>query len=305
MGIWEHAHTNAVPSLDLIGSHCPYCRVPLREYEADWDEPRYVEHTSSFDSVWLCPLCGWWHTYRQTQGSILGNDIGPNGEKGPYGTLIMASTGVLKNLSLRDIEVPIEEVRAFLTARYDRRFEVHPSLMERTVASVFSDLGYSALVTGRSGDNGIDIVLSDNGTDLVGVQVKRHKDRIAVEQIRSLAGALVLGGYTRGMFVTTSSFQAGASRTVATFADRGLPIELVDASRFLDTLRVAQLNSYSERAIDDLPFSQAPTMCIARCFYSCNNETDVFQFDYPRPAPWATPAVDGYKAVSEILAEPE
>jgi restriction system protein len=289
MGIWEHAHTNAVPNLDLIGSHCPYCRSPLREHLADWGEPQYAEHTWSIDTVWLCPVCGWWHTYRQTQGSVLGNDVGPNGETGPYGTLFMASAGVLKNLSLRDIEAPIEEVRAFLTARFERRFEVHPSLMERTVASVFSDLGYSALVTGRSGDDGIDIVLSDSRSDLIGVQVKRYRDRIAVEQIRSLAGALILGGYTRGMFVTTSSFQAGASRTVATFADKGLPIELVDAPRFLDSLRVAQLNSYSERAIDDLPFNQAPTMCIARCFYACSRESDVFRFDYPRPAPWASP----------------
>jgi restriction system protein len=289
MGIWEHADTNAAPALELVHTNCAYCGSALREHLTEWPEPQ--EGTVSIDSIRLCPACGWWLTTRQIQGTILGDDErGPNGERGPYGSLLMASAGVLKNLSLTDIAVPVEEVRAFLTACYERRFEVHPMLMEKTVASVFADLGYSAVVTGRSGDNGIDIVLSGHQDELVGVQVKRFRGRIAVEQIRALAGALLLGGYTRGIFVTTSSFQAGAQRTAARFGGRGKPIELVDAPRFFHALRLAQLNSYSELAAEDLVFSRAPTACIARSFYSCNAATAFFQFDKPRPAPWALAA---------------
>jgi len=173
---------------------------------------------------------------------------------GPHERRVFAATACLRQLSLDDLSVPIEDVRAYLAAKYDARLQVHPRRFEEVVGSVFTDHGYRARVTAYSGDDGLDVILDRPDGAVVGVQVKRYKDRISVEQIRSLAGALILNGVTRGMFVTTSTFQSGAQHTSARFADRGLPIELVDAPSFLEALHIAQRNRYATRDDTDAPF---------------------------------------------------
>jgi restriction system protein len=152
---------------------------------------------------------------------------------------IRGKAASLRELDLTDISQPIAEVRRYLLAKYDARFNVHPRLFEETVASVFRDLGYDTQVTGYSGDGGIDVVLRGQA-DTIGVQVKRYRSTIKVEQIRSLAGALMLAGITAGVFVTTSSFQAGAPRTVARYRDRGMRIDLVNADAFFAALGFVQ-----------------------------------------------------------------
>lgn len=150
--------------------------------------------------------------------------------------------------------MPIGDVRDYLAARYDARFQIHPKKFEDVVASVFRDLGYRSRVTAYSGDDGIDVILDDPQGELIGVQVKRYKDNIKVEQIRSLAGALKLNDLTKGIFVTTSSFQAGAERTTRKFRERGLPIQLIDAPRFLEALHIAQRKRYQTRSDEGAPF---------------------------------------------------
>ena len=80
----------------------------------------------------------------------------------------------------------------------------------------------------------------------IGVQVKRYKKerRIEAEQIRSLAGALMQGGHTKGIFVATSNFRRGAKETAHDLKAVGLPIELINAERFLKMLGIAQQNSF-------------------------------------------------------------
>jgi restriction system protein len=54
-------------------------------------------------------------------------------------------------------------------------------MFEETVASVFRSLGYDATVTAYSGDGGIDVILH-KGEERIGVQVKRYRNSISVEQ---------------------------------------------------------------------------------------------------------------------------
>jgi restriction system protein len=147
----------------------------------------------------------------------------------------------LKLLDLRDIDAPLADVRAYLAARYEQRFTMNTTLFEQTVASVFRDLGYEARAVGRSGDDGIDVVLDGPDGSTIGVQVKRYKGRIGVHQIRELTGALVINKLTRGIFVTTSDFESGAPRTAALSESEGKPIELYNADRFYDALKLSQL----------------------------------------------------------------
>lgn len=87
------------------------------------------------------------------------------------------------------------------------------------------------------------MILESAGVE-IGVQVKRYRNRIKVEQIRALAGALVLRGLTKGVFVTTSDFQRGVDTTTRRYAARGIGIELLNSERFYDALRLGQLTSF-------------------------------------------------------------
>lgn len=92
-----------------------------------------------------------------------------------------------------------------------------------------------ATVTSYSNDGGIDAFLMKDD-ETIGVQVKRYGKQIEVEQIRALAGALVLKGLTKGIFVTTSTFRSGAKKAIGEYKYRGYKIELIDADRFLSML---------------------------------------------------------------------
>jgi restriction system protein len=89
------------------------------------------------------------------------------------------------------------------------------------------------------------VILRHSDGTTTGIQVKRSRNPIDVEQLRSLAGALVQGGHVSGVFVTTSRFTSDARRAATTFESRGYPIELFDANRFLDALHISQRPAYA------------------------------------------------------------
>jgi hypothetical protein len=128
-------------------------------------------------------------------------------------------------------------------------------LFEEVVASVFRDLEYKVVVTGFSADGGVDIVLHGSSDHVVGVQVKRYRSEIKAEQIRSLAGALVLGGQTRGVFVTTSDFSRGAKDTARKYSELGVQIELINAQAFYDALGLVERQKTSEIDEELAPFA--------------------------------------------------
>ncbi len=51
---------------------------------------------------------------------------------------------------------------------------------------------------------------------------------------------MVLDGYTRGIFVTTSRFQGGAEGLRRKAAVRGIQLELMDAAKLFDLLKLSQ-----------------------------------------------------------------
>lgn len=106
--------------------------------------------------------------------------------------------------------------------------------------------GVEARATAYSGDRGIDVILEGCDGTTIGIQVKRYKQerRIEAEQIRSLAGALMQGGHTRGIFVATSNYRSGANQAAGDLTAIGLPIELINAEGFLKMLGIAQHNSF-------------------------------------------------------------
>lgn len=180
----------------------------------------------------ICPACGWWLAEDR---AVL------PAKRWQHWAVTLASAPVLEELALDDIDAPLQQVRRYLVRKFESRLSMHPRLLELTVASVLGDFGYSAYATAYSNDGGVDVILEDNSGSRIGVQVKRKKDAVQVEQIRAFLGALVLGGYTRGVYVSTSRFSRGAREAVRHSTQTAIPIELIDAGRFFDMLGYAQL----------------------------------------------------------------
>lgn len=183
----------------------------------------------------ICKVCGWWHIEKI---------VDLFAQKWQIWQIIYGCSGVLQNLDLRDVRLELEEIRNFLSARYQHRFSVNPRRFEETVCSVFKSNGYSAVVTGFTHDGGIDVVLESQKGSHIGIQVKRYKNNIQVEQIRSFVGALILGGFTKGIYVTTSGFSLTSNKLIHN--NLPVPIELMDANRFYDALKIAQVNDFNQ-----------------------------------------------------------
>jgi restriction system protein len=243
MSIWTYAPASTSSPLaeEAVRARalvlCVFCKAQMIElanasvanpgFPTDWSERR----------ARCCPVCGWWVLREERHG---------RDAAGAYAyTSMYGSTGILKQLSMPPSAAPLNELRQYLAAQYADRHKVDPTVLEHVVASVYRGHGYlNVRVVGRTGDEGIDIVMEGPGDALIGVQVKRYRDKILADQIREFTGSLVLQGLTRGIFVTTSSFTAGAEAVAAKAEARGLAIELVDAARFYDALGIAQRAMY-------------------------------------------------------------
>ena len=262
MDIWHHADLSRIDPDRLTAClhlvRCPYCDEPLSEIREASEQSVSINYREDFQlEVFGCLICGWW---RASARKVIAGMSNPPMEGGD---LLYAAIPTLQELNTADISRPMEEIQRHLLKKYDARFQIHPRAFEEVVASVFRGLGYKAVVTAYSGDDGLDIILSKD-RHKIGVQVKRYRNSIEVEQIRSLVGALVLKGYTRGIFVTTSTFQRGADRTADLYNRQGYKIELVDAARFLSGLEISQRPFY--RSLEEFAAGQRlEKMKLTRC----------------------------------------
>ncbi len=108
---------------------------------------------------------------------------------------------------------------------------------ETLVGAVLKSLGLADIeVTGRTADNGIDAVCAIPFINTrVAVQAKRYslQNTVGIEPVQRLIGSVLTEGYDRGLFITTSTFTAGAKEA----ADRaGSRIILVDGQRLVEIM---------------------------------------------------------------------
>jgi len=225
-----------MPERDAIESNeCIFCES--RMYGIENEERPFNPNANTLVTtrVRTCTVCGWWNFRIDEQHAWKGGRL----------AYIRGGHAHLKNFDLSVASQRVEEVRSYLLAKYNERFTMDPRLFEETVASVYRDLGFSTRVTAYQNDGGIDVILDGPGDMMIGIQVKRYKNSIKVEHVRALTGALFIGGFTKGIFVTTSSFQSGAFKAARMSTARGLPIELIDADKFLDALKITKRKKYS------------------------------------------------------------
>lgn len=212
---------------DPLYQHCPFCECHILDLQRTGPEESGGDTNGEVTAsrAAICLKCGWNSAVQlhKTWGG------------GWINYTLRGVTASLQEFCTQDISCYILEIKKYLRTHYRDRLGIHPRIFEEIVASVFRDLGFSAVVTGYSNDGGLDIILERAGQRM-GVQVKRYKHAVKIEQLRSLAGALVLEGITKGIFVTTSGFQRGAAATRRRLAGRGYEVELVNARRFYAAL---------------------------------------------------------------------
>lgn len=263
--IWAYTGEDDNPlrvKRDIDARLCVYCGAML-DHRVDEHDITYQEHgrrgfvTEKQRLVKCCPACGWW-LVRSSSHFVNDGRLITDWTDSTHG-----ACGVLRAFDIASECEPLSEVRQYLAAKYDARFDINPTRFEEVVVSVYRDLGYDVEATGRTGDGGIDAVLRKDAK-VVGVQVKRVHGKIEAEHIRSFAGALYLKGMLGGVYVTTSTFTRGARDTVATAAHR-IPIVLVDAAKFYDQLGLAQRRTYDRAA--DLP-AEIVTAKLIKVYYS-------------------------------------
>ncbi len=111
---------------------------------------------------------------------------------------------------------------------------VNPSSFERLVMQLLSKMGYGdGEVVGRSGDQGVDVILNQDilGLEKIYVQAKRHtSSQVGEPEIRNFSGSLDPKGATRGVFVTTSTFSPSAIQTALDISKGSKFIRLIDGS---------------------------------------------------------------------------
>lgn len=95
--------------------------------------------------------------------------------------------------------------KANFFSRNSLYYNYDPYQFEDVVAEIFRHFGFSATVTRRSGDRGIDIILSDASAKYA-VQCKQYNKSVGAGAIRDFVGSLAIQNFSMGYFVTTSTF---------------------------------------------------------------------------------------------------
>ena len=93
-------------------------------------------------------------------------------------------------------------------------------------------------VVGRSGDQGIDVIIDQDplGLEKVYVQAKRWQNPVNEPEIRNFSGSLLAKGSTKGVFVTTSTFAPKARETARLISAGNQFIRLIDGAELADLM---------------------------------------------------------------------
>lgn len=132
-----------------------------------------------------------------------------------------------------------------------------PSAFERLCQRILRESGFSkVVVTGRSGDGGIDGsgVLRINLVSFqVSFQCKRWKDAVSASTIRDFRGAMI-GRADKGLVMTTGRFTPDAQREA--IRDGAPTIDLVDGDSLCELMRSLKLG-VSIRLVEEISVDKA------------------------------------------------
>ena len=115
-------------------------------------------------------------------------------------------------------------------------YNLHPAEFERYVARLFRQKGYKASVRGRSGDLGVDLMVTRKGGRRAIVQCKRYRNTIGPDIVRELYGTLIHEGVAHAFLVTTADISDSARAWA-----QGKPMTLIDGQSLVAIARSLQM----------------------------------------------------------------
>lgn len=110
-----------------------------------------------------------------------------------------------------------------------------PRQFEALIATCFQRYGFDVELSGRSGDHGIDLIVSTRNGERWVVQCKRWKAGIGEPVLRDLYGAMHHEGASRAFLMTTGSFTQSARHWA-----KDKPITLYDGPGLIRLLHRVQ-----------------------------------------------------------------
>ena len=118
----------------------------------------------------------------------------------------------------------------------DKLKSIDPYYFEKVILILLKKMGYGDfLETTKSGDGGIDGIINEDklGLDKIYIQAKRYgENKVREKEIRNFIGAMS-GDTSKGVFVTTSDFDKGATKKAH---DAHHTIILIDGSKLVDLM---------------------------------------------------------------------
>lgn len=110
-------------------------------------------------------------------------------------------------------------------------YALDPADFEKYIGVLFRRKGYKVQVRGRSGDLGVDLMLTRPGGKKAIVQCKRYRHTVGAKVVRELYGTLIHEKVSHAFLVTTAEI-SGAARNWA----QGKPITLIDGATLADVV---------------------------------------------------------------------
>lgn len=113
---------------------------------------------------------------------------------------------------------------------------IDPNFFEKLVVDLLEKMGYGGelqnkgIVTGGSGDGGVDGIIDQDalGLEKVYIQAKHHRNTVPVSAVREFLGALTVRHASRGVFFTISKFSKQGIQEVK---ESGKNVVLVDGNK--------------------------------------------------------------------------
>jgi len=138
----------------------------------------------------------------------------------------------------------------------ERLRDIDPYYFEKVILILLKKMGYGDFVeTAKSGDGGIDWIINEDklGLEKIYIQAKRYNEnKVREKEIRNFIGAMS-GDTTKGIFVTTSTFDEAAVKKAHEAHHK---IILVDGNKIVDLMYqygvgVQVRNVYEVKEVDE------------------------------------------------------
>ncbi len=133
---------------------------------------------------------------------------------------------------------------------------IDPYYFEKVILKLLNKMGYGDFIeTSKSGDGGIDGIINEDklGLDKIYIQAKRFtENKVREKDIRNFIGAMI-GDTNKGVFVTTSLFDKGATEKAKNAHHK---IILIDGNKLVDLMHeynvgVQIKQSYDVKHLDE------------------------------------------------------